>query len=1047
MKPLPALFALAALLGAARPLPADEVPHLDFVRELRARYPDLALEYLDQLRKSNPPAGVAAIIPLELAKVHLDLATAEADGSRRLALYNKARAEFQEFIDKNPTNVLVGDARVDLARVTALQARTQLSRALLQEDPAVKQKEALAARQTFAEANTQLRAAADQLAQDVAKHPDPKTPQETAAKRALQQAHLQAQLDLGLNLLDQAETYLDTGNVQTGLERVKIVNQAIAAFDKVAAGDAKSPLTWQARAWSGYALYQKGEGGPRAAAKLKEVAAETEPVAAAGRRLALFFQMKVAIDPPAVPKEADVAQVHKDAEAWVSDYRNFLGTPEGCGVRYYLADVLYRQAGDMKDKTARKQQLDRAAALCRDLMRTDNDYAEKARLLNIHIISVEGGFNRDIAKLTNFEDCLVRAEYEGVKADEFARKPGAKPEEVEKERKARIDNAVQALKRGLEYAARPGSKVPPAEVGKARSMLCGYYLFSSKYKEAIAVGEEAARAVPPTAQSARTAMYVIEAYNDLINESLRDGTASLADLEKDGITTRMSDLALMMEQRWPSEQAGDVARHMRGLLLIKQKKPLEAIDALAKVSPTYPAAIYVKYQLAMTAFQTAQDRNAQAKAETDKAKKEQWAREEAQLEKQAVEALKAMPPLPPGADPVTAGLYVNSKVELARAYYRAGDYAAIDKLIDPLIDGLKKGEIKLDPPRDDEARTSLGLVKLFGKYGAANAEFAAGHPDKVKEITDPIITAILKGEYAKELKANPDLRWGLMGLALRVSIQEKNTARALQIYEAAKKATAADAGEKGGTKAILIQIAVMVKDQVREVRKKKDAKAFEEAVAEYSKFLDALRTGEKTPSAEFLRVLAEAYAALGKHDTAVELARQVAEPKDEDAKDVARTSNYHFCRILIVRELREAGKAEEARAELDQVRQSSWGKEHPEAIKEGIHLLPPGKAYSEWSKLVNQLGQKLQQGGTKEARDQFFECYYYMTECMVKFAQGVKDEKKKEDYLKRAANLIVKLEQRQPDLGGDESKLRFTDLLDREPALKEQYDKLKGGDK
>ncbi len=1047
MKRLLAVVALAALLGAARPLPADEVPYLDFIRALRGRYPDLALEYLDQLRKNNPPPDVAAVIPLELAKVHLDLATAEADSSRRLTLYDKARAEFQEFIAKSPNNPLVGDARVELARVTGLQARTQLSRALLQEDAAARQKGALAARQTFTEANAQLKAAADQLASDVAKYADPKTPQEVAAKRSLQQAHLQAQLDTGLNLLDQAETYLDTGNVQTGLERVKIVDQAIAALDKVAAADVKSPLTWQARAWVGYAYYQKGEGGPKAAGKLREVANEAEPAAAAGRRLALFFQMKVAVDPPAAPKEADVAQVRKDAEAWVADYRNFLGTPEGCGVRYYLADMLYRQATDLKDRAARRQQLDRAANLCRELMRTDNDYSEKARVLNIHVISAEGGFEKEIAKLANFDECLVRAEYEGVKADEAARKPGAKAEEVEKERRAHIDNAIAALRRGLDYAARPGAKVPPAEVAKARSMLCGYYLFTNQYKEAIAAGEEAARAVPPTAQSARTAMYVIEAYNDLINAGLRDGSATLADLEKDGVLGRMNDLALMMEQRWPGEQAGDVARHMRGLLLIKQKKPVEAIGELAKVSPTYPAAIYVKYQLAMTAFQAAQDRNAQAKAETDKDKKEQWTREEAQFEKQAVEALKAMPPLPPGADSVTASLYVNGKVELARAYYRAGEYAAIDKVIDPVLDSLKKGEVSLDPARADEARTSLGLVKLFGKYGAANAEFAGGHAAKVKEITDPIIEAILKGEYAKELKANPDLRWGLMGLALRASIQEKNTARALQIYDAAKKATAADAGEKGGTKAILIQVAVLVKDQVREARKKRDPKAFEEAVAEYTKFLDALRSGEKAPSAEFLRVMAEAYAALGKHDTAVELARQVPEPKDDDAKDPAKTSNYHFCRILIVRELREAGKLDEAKIELDQVRQSSWGKDHPEAVKETIHLLPPGRAYSRWAELVNQLGQKMQQGGTKETRDQFFECYYYMTECMVKYAQGVKDDKKKEEYTKRAANLIVKLEQRQPELGGEESKLRFADLLDREPALKEQYDKLKGGDK
>ena len=129
MKCLLAVFALAALLSVAVPSRADEVPHLEFVSELRARYPDLALEYLDKLSKSNPSPDVAAVIPLELAKVHLDLASAEIDANRRLVLYDKARQEFQQFIDKNPSNVLVADARVDLARVTALQAKAQLTRA------------------------------------------------------------------------------------------------------------------------------------------------------------------------------------------------------------------------------------------------------------------------------------------------------------------------------------------------------------------------------------------------------------------------------------------------------------------------------------------------------------------------------------------------------------------------------------------------------------------------------------------------------------------------------------------------------------------------------------------------------------------------------------------------------------------------------------------------------------------------------------------------------------------------------------------------------
>ena len=77
-----------------------------------------------------------------------------------------------------------------------------------------------------------------------------------------------------------------------------------------------------------------------------------------------------------------------------------------------------------------------------------------------------------------------------------------------------------------------------------------------------------------------------------------------------------------------------------------QQKPVEAIEALSKVSPNYPAGIYVKFSLAATAFQAARDREALAKAEPDRAKKDALVKQQAQFEKQAVEALKTMPALP-----------------------------------------------------------------------------------------------------------------------------------------------------------------------------------------------------------------------------------------------------------------------------------------------------------------------------------------------------------------------------------------------------------------
>ena len=399
---------------------------------------------------------------------------------------------------------------------------------------------------------------------------------------------------------------------------------------------------------------------------LKEVIGLTEPTAAAGRRLAMFFQMKIL-------HESDNGQVLKDGEAWLAEYRSFAGTPEGCGVRYYLADALERKAQDTKDKNARNQLLAEARDLVHDLMNTENEYRDQARILSIQIIRLEGGFEKEIKALTNFDECITRAEYEVLKAKEFAEKkePKPQPEEIAKERTLRNDNAIAALERALEFAGKPGTKVSKADETKARLNLCYFYFTTNRSKDAIRIGEDAARAVPPTSQSALAAIYVLEAYNNYINHCLNskdpNERASLADLEGDGTLTRMKSLADMMITRWPKERAGDVGHHMRGLLSLKQGKTIEALDDLSKVSPEYPSLIYVKYQLAAAAFQASQDRAAQAKNEPDMTKKAQFAKEQAQFEKQAMDALRTMPELPRGTDSVTTSVWLNGKIDLARA--------------------------------------------------------------------------------------------------------------------------------------------------------------------------------------------------------------------------------------------------------------------------------------------------------------------------------------------------------------------------------------------
>jgi hypothetical protein len=234
------------------------------------------------------------------------------------------------------------------------------------------------------------------------------------------------------------------------------------------------------------------------------------------------------------------------------------------------------------------------------------------------------------------------------------------------------------------------------------------------------------------------------------------------------------------------------------------------------------------------------------------------------------------------------------------------------------------------------------------------------------------------------------------------------------------------------------------------VRKKKDPALFDKTVASFGSFLDQLGKGQQAPSPEFLRILADAYSGLELHDKAFEFARRVPEPKGENGQppDARKLRNFAYARLLAVRELRLAGKVEDAEAALKEVREAPWGKDNFEAEKERIHLIAargkPGAAYTEWNKIVGNLVRKITQPGVKE---QYFECYFYSVEALYRYALSLPAGAKRDEYLRRAANNIVKLEANYPDLGGDESKARFDDLLERESALKQQYDALKGAAK
>ena len=345
------------------------------------------------------------------------------------------------------------------------------------------------------------------------------------------------------------------------------------------------------------------------------------------------------------------AYIVSRATDWVRDFSNYVRTPEGYGIRYLLAETLLAETNKPKiTKGERDALIVRARKYLRDIERTENDYTDRAKRLKIAAMDKQGAFKDPIDKLKTFEDCYVRAQYEIMQIGEDAKKYKDK-DQIEVARKARIAEAIKALEAGLK---KPEAKTSSTESNNARAMLAYYLMNEGKYKEAVEVGETFVKNDPRSSQAAMSAVYALLSYGELLAKRERgaaDAKALQDDKEYQDDKTHMLDLAKLMEERWPKERAGDLARHQMALRLLREEKFPEAVQKLAAITPAYPSYIRTQFALARACLQ-------QAAADKDMGDPNGY-------RKRALAALAAMPDPAPNADPDTNRDYVQAKLTLA----------------------------------------------------------------------------------------------------------------------------------------------------------------------------------------------------------------------------------------------------------------------------------------------------------------------------------------------------------------------------------------------
>jgi hypothetical protein len=214
------------------------------------------------------------------------------------------------------------------------------------------------------------------------------------------------------------------------------------------------------------------------------------------------------------------------------------------------------------------------------------------------------------------------------------------------------------------------------------------------------------------------------------------------------------------------------------------------------------------------------------------------------------------------------------------------------------------------------------------------------------------------------------------------------------------------------------------------------------AFANFSGFLDTLAKQDLSKiKPETLRFLSQSYSAMKKHDKAAALLVKIPEPPAGSKPEEIKA--YRFMRLMLAREYRLAKKFPEAEAIHKELDKAKFGETSLE-FREELNLILEDKevwggAANGWKKMYEELGRAaIKNARLKEPHQKALYRYIF---CVYRFAQKQTAEKKKADFTKRAANMIVQLEKGDKDMGG--LKDDYMQLLKDEKPLKEAYDELK----
>ncbi len=943
-RPLPRAAALVAVLALAAPAAAQPGDPLELARGLRENgLPDLALEYLDQLAAKNPSPTLAAVLPLERAAARLDLAAEEADDAKRDALIARAKAEFEQFLAANANHPRRAEAAVALARVESARAKSAVSRANKIAEDAPRTAALQKARPLFEDAARRFGQAAAAYAKRL---DDPDLA--PAQKKQLTRDVYQAELDRAVNAFMLSRTYEPAESAADRTARGQAVTQAKDLFRQLAARDENHPLCWVARAWAGEC--DRENENPVEAQKAFDAvrdAAKRNPAAAQGARLARFFEVRaefLAARDPAAFRKAQAA-----LEQWLADpaYRTARPTPEVHAARWYLAYAREQQAlalCDLKTKPPRvppaaQALLRQAAQDFRRVAETANDYAERAAERRTQVIRLLiGDGDKDPAKITSFDEAVMAAQVQLYKAVKEAEKPEDRTKQMQKA--AALYERARAL---------PVPKDSAREALDAEVNLVFAYLASDRPYDAAVLGEHLARTVRAAGPAARAGLYAVQAY---LRASAKLDPADAAGRQVD--REHAAKLAHFLDKQFPADPSTDAARAQLGQLLLRDGKPLEAFDILARVNPGNPhaaAARLLEGGAALTLLtSTGTDEDGQP-ALTPQQK--------ADVFRRAVADLGRVGDLPADAPAEDARLNVLVALQLAELHLtdRPAGYPRAEQAA---AAAAKKAAAFTE--LSAESRQELALraehARLRAVFGQAAGLYQAGkYAEAVAKVAPALAAAAKDGPTAKDgqpeavaaaaKKLDEFRRDSLLVLALQARIKEGAVDKVGELFDLMKRLGGSlDAGITA-----VGQLVAAARPQAEALRKEGKAAEADRLVQGVGVVLDKV-AAEPNLSPKVLLYLGTALTDMGQADRAAEVLAKVPappaadlarRPADLDEKARPAVQLYRQARLETARAYRVAGRFDDADKALKEAmgtkEKPGWAAGAPDFRREAAYLL------------------------------------------------------------------------------------------------------------